>query len=396
MKIYARIYQLILRCGSYLVPWNIPHIISGANIEKDLANILAKHKKILIVTDQQLMKLNLLQTLFMILNKLELQYFIYDGTSVNPTIKNIEEAKALYLENHCDGMIAFGGGSPIDCAKAVGASIVRPNKPIKKMKGLLKIRRKLPFLCVIPTTAGTGSETTIAAVITDEKTHEKYAISDLCLIPGYAVLDPKLTINLPKDITATTGIDALTHAIEAYIGKSNTKGTRADALKAIKLIYENLYQAYAHGHDIEAREKMQYASFYAGKAFTRAYVGNVHAIAHALGGFYGIPHGLANAVVLPYVLHYYGEAVEKDLAFIADYIEICPSNASKKDKSEILIAWIEDLSKKMNIPTIFPQIKRKDIEIMSKRAYDEANPLYPVPMIFSKRDFTKIYLKLQG
>lgn len=210
----------------------------------------------------------------------------------------------------------------MDCAKGVGARVARPHKKISSMRGELKILKPIPLLIAVPTTAGTGSETTLAAVLTDERTHEKYALNDFVLIPRYAVLDPVLTEGLPPFITATTGMDALTHAVEAYIGKSNTAQTIEDSVAAVKLIFRNLERAYTDGSDMEARENMQKASFLAGAAFTRAYVGYVHAIAHSLGGEYGIPHGLANAVILPYVLEAYGSSVYMSLAELADIVKI--------------------------------------------------------------------------
>lgn len=190
--------------------------------------------------------------------------------------------------------------------------MTKPNQPLSRMKGILKVHKRLPLLIAIPTTAGTGSETTLAAVITDAKTRHKYAINDFPLIPRYAVLDPKVTLSLPPFITATTGMDALTHAVEAYIGNSTTPDTRKDALRAVKLIFSNLDTAYTDGSNVEARKNMLKASFYAGCAFTKSYVGYVHAVAHSLGGEYNVPHGLANAILLPFVLEAYGKKIQKN------------------------------------------------------------------------------------
>lgn len=232
----------------------------------------------------------------------QIAYTIYQDTVPNPTIANVEEARALYLENHCQAIIGFGGGSSMDCAKICAARIAKPRQPIHKMKGILKIHKKLPLLIAIPTTAGTGSETTVTAVITNSDTHHKYPINDFCLIPDYAVLDAQVTLGLPAHLTATTGMDALTHAVEAYIGGTTTRYTRRMAEEAVTLIVQHLKHAYDDGNNKDAREKMLRASFCAGIAFTRSYVGYVHGIAHSLGGQYGIPHGLANAVILPHML----------------------------------------------------------------------------------------------
>jgi alcohol dehydrogenase class IV len=259
------------------------------------------------------------------------------------------------------------------------------------MKGLFKIRRRIPPFFAIPTTAGTGSEATVAAVITDENTRGKYPINDLVLVPDYAVLDPTLTAGLPPHITATTGMDALTHAVEAYIGRSNTKETRQMSEEAVKLILENIYEAYTNGNNLAARENMLKASYYAGIAFTQAYVGYVHAVAHTLGGFYGIPHGLANAVILPYVLEYYGESAHQPLAELADLVKISEPSDTMEKKAHRFIQAIKDLNESMEIPKKISGIQEEDIAAMVEQAYKEANPLYPVPRIFTKEDLTNIY-----
>lgn len=247
------------------------------------------------------------------------------------------------------------------------------------MKGVLKVRKKPPSLFAVPTTAGTGSEATIAAVITDSKTHIKYQINDMALIPRYAVLDPALTIGLPAHITGATGMDALTHAVEAYIGKSNTRETKELSRKAVRLIFDNILTAYSAGANIAARENMLKASYYAGNAFTRAYIGYVHALAHALGGLYGIPHGLANAIVLPYVLEYYGSAVYKPLAELSDCAGISFPSDTREQKAKKFISVIRKMNQGMNIPDKIENIKRTDIPLLAKRAAKEANPFYPVP-----------------
>ncbi|MBH1939510.1 iron-containing alcohol dehydrogenase [Mobilitalea sibirica] len=392
-KIYCRLFQLILRAFSGFLPWRKPQLLEGENSLKRLPKRMKENglHKILIVTDRGIMNLGLMKDLLSSMEAEELEYTIYDKTVPNPTIDNIEEALMLYNENKCDSILGFGGGTAIDCAKGVGARVARPKKTLQKMKGLLKVRKPLPPLIAVPTTAGTGSEATLAAVITDSKTHEKYAVNDTSLIPHYAVLDPLLTIKLPPHLTATTGMDALTHAVEAYIGRSNTKETYEYSKEAIKLIFNNLWKAYSNGEDLDARENMLKASYYAGMAFTRAYVGNVHAIAHTLGGFYNIPHGLANAVILPYVLDYYGEAVHKPLAELADLIGISKEKDSTYEKSKQFIEKIKSMNQQMGIPTKIKGIQDKDIPVMVDRACREANPLYPVPKVFCKKDFYIIY-----
>lgn len=393
LKIYARTYQTVLKYAAYFVYWRTPKLIQGSGSCKSLYRLIKneRHNSVIIITDKGLLNLGMIDNLEKDLINAGIKCCIYSNTVANPSIDNINEALALYNKNNCDGIIAFGGGSPIDCAKGLGARVAKPNKTIAQMKGLLKVRKKIPTLYAIPTTSGTGSEVTITAVITDSLTHEKYAINDMSLIPKYVILDPTLTINLPKHITSTTGLDALTHAVEAYIGRSNTKKTKEFSKKAIKLIFENLRTTYYDGKNIQARENMQIASYYAGWAFRRAYVGYAHAIAHTLGGFYSVPHGLANAVILPYVLEYYGSSIHKKLAELADYAEITSHEDTNAQKAKCFIDLIKKFNTEMNIPNKISGIKNEDISTMIDRAYKEANPLYPVPKILNKKDLENIF-----
>lgn len=393
---FCRVYQKTFKMVMPVFNWDEPELLKGAGAIKDLP-ALVKSKgisNVLVVTDKGLMSLNLLDSLFENLEKQGINYTVYDGVQPNPSIENIEEGRRIYLKNNCEGIIAFGGGSPMDCAKVVGARIANPNKSVSQMRGLLKVVRSIPPFFAVPTTAGTGSETTLAAVVSNMQTHEKYAINDPQLRPKYAVLDPELTTGLPKKITSTTGMDALTHAVEAYIGQSGVKSTNDYAEKATKLVFENLEKAYEDGKDIEARENMLVASFYAGMAFTRAYVGYVHAIAHNLGGLYGTPHGLANAVILPHVLEYYGETAHAKLAKLAEIVGI--SGSSDKEKAEKFIEEIKRMNKAMEIPEHFDFIKDEDIPTIVERALKEGNPLYPVPKIMDKEECTKVVKAIRG
>jgi len=392
-KLYYRVYQGVLKVVSKFLPWREPILIEGENSIRRLSDYIKEKKinNVLIVTDAVISSLGLMDGMLEDLKSASILYTIYDKTVPNPTVDNIEEALALFHSNKCQGIIAFGGGSSMDCAKGVGARVARPKKSVARMKGVLKIRKRIPTLFAVPTTAGTGSEATLAAVISNRETHEKYPINDTSLIPHYAVLDPLLTVGLPPHITSTTGMDALTHAVEAYIGRSNTDFTRKLSRDAVKLIFENIYTAYSNGTDINARKNMQKAAYYAGVAFTRACVGYVHAVAHTLGGFYGTPHGLANAVILPYVLDYFGESVHKPLSELSDLVGLGSPDASMEEKSNLFISAVKDFNLKMNIPLKIKGIKEEDIPIMVDRAYKESNPLYPVPRIFSKKDFYNIF-----
>ena len=251
------------------------------------------------------------------------------------------------------------------------------------MEGILKVNRRLPLLFAIPTTAGTGSETTLAAVIVDSATRHKYPINSFPLIPRYAVLDPRVTLTLPPFLTATTGMDALTHAVEAYIGRSTTSGTRSDAIKAVQLIFANIRIAYENGNDLKARRNMLYASYLAGCAFTKSYVGYVHAVAHSLGGKYNVPHGLANAVLLPHVLRAYGDSATKKLTELAHAVSL--------ETAEDFICAIEEMQKDLNIPATIPEIQAEDIPALAAYADKEGNPLYPVPKLMNAKELEQFY-----
>lgn len=394
-KIYCRAFQKAFHIAIPFLPYRKPKIAGSV---KELPEIIMRHKctHVLIITDGGIMKLGLTRRLEKALKEAGIPYTIYDKTVANPTTVNVREALELYHKEGCDAIIGFGGGSSMDCAKAVGACAVKPNQSLAQMKGILKVHKKLPLLMAVPTTAGTGSETTLAAVITDADTRYKYAINDFPLIPRYAVLDPKVTLSLPPFITATTGMDALTHAVEAYIGNSTTIDTRRDALKAVKLIFENIDIAYEHGDNIQARRNMLHASFYAGCAFTKSYVGYVHAVAHSLGGQYNVPHGLANAILLPLVLREYGSCIDKKLHRLAIAAGLADKNTPDHEAAELFIRAIEEMKERFEIVNIVKEIQETDIPKLAHYADKEANPLYPVPKLMDASELEKFYYMLMS
>ncbi len=394
-KIYCRAFQKAFHIAIPFLPYRKPKIAGSV---KELPEIIMRHKctHVLIITDGGIMKLGLTRRLEKALKEAGIPYTIYDKTVANPTTVNVREALELYHKEGCDAIIGFGGGSSMDCAKAVGACAVKPNQSLAQMKGILKVHKKLPLLMAVPTTAGTGSETTLAAVITDADTRYKYAINDFPLIPRYAVLDPKVTLSLPPFITATTGMDALTHAVEAYIGNSTTIDTRRDALKAVKLIFENIDIAYEHGDNIQARRNMLHASFYAGCAFTKSYVGYVHAVAHSLGGQYNVPHGLANAILLPLVLREYGSCIDKKLHKLAIAAGLADKNTPDHEAAELFIQAIEEMKERFGIVNIVKEIQETDIPKLAHYADKEANPLYPVPKLMDASELEKFYYMLMS
>ena len=389
-KAYCRAFQGVFKAAIPVLPYRDPKRLEGVEA---VPPMLKKRKKShpLIVTDKSIHGLGLIDPLKQSLEQAGLEYDVFDDVVPNPTIENVEAARALYESKGCDCLIAFGGGSSLDCAKACGARLVKPNQSIPKMRGILKIHKKLPLLIAVPTTAGTGSETTVAAVITDGETHYKYPINDFCLIPQYAVLDYHTTTGLPKHITSTTGMDALVHATEAYIGRSTTKETRACAIEAVQIIRQYLKVAYDEPENAEARQKMLYASNRAGLAFSKSYVGYVHGVAHSLGGQYGTPHGLANAVICPYVLEMYGEACHKRLADLARKGGVVEEGLSDAETAERYIAWFREMNEYMNIPTKIEGIRVEDIPGMARKADAESNPLYPVPVLWNAKELERIY-----
>lgn len=346
---------------------------------------------VLLVTDSSIRKFGITSRLEETLNQNKIKCTVYDGTVANPTTDNVREATKLYKDNACQALIGFGGGSSIDCAKAVGACISNPGKTFDDMKGTLKIFKKIPLLVAVPTTAGTGSETTVTAVITDSKTRRKYPMNAFPLIPRYAMLDPEVTRTLPRSLTSTTGIDALTHAVEAYIGGSTTAQTRRDSVEAVKLIFENVKKAYDDGNDMTARANMLKGSFLAGCAFTVSYVGYVHAVAHSLGGFYNTPHGLANSVLLPYVLESYGESAELKIHKLAVAVGISKSGDDVSTSAKMFIEAIRDLNASMGIGTKLSDVKACDIPKLAGFADSEGNPQYPVPKLMDAHELEQFY-----
>ena len=392
-KIYCRAFQSVMYLAIPFLPYRKPTILTCV---EDIVRIIKENKKNspLVVTDGFLYSSGACDNLLNALSKNAISFAVYSGVCANPTVDNVNEGREIYLKRDCDCLIAFGGGSAMDSAKAVGALIAYPKKNISDLKGLLKVNRKLPLFFAIPTTAGTGSETTIASVITDSKLKHKYTVNSFPLIPNYAVLDERVTFSLPKSLTATTGLDALTHAVEAYIGRSTTPQTRKYAKRAVKLIFENILTAYNQPQNAVARKNMLTASFYAGIAFTKSYVGYVHAVAHSLGGRYNIPHGLANSVLLPVFLQEYGTKIHKKLFKLSLYSGLCDKSVGVKKGAEIFIAKINAICKECSIPSCFEQIKEEDIRQMAVHADREANPLYPVPVLYGVSELEKIYYKV--
>lgn len=393
--IYCRTVQAVLRAALPVLPYREPQVFHSCG---ELSTVFQKEniRRVLIVTDAGIVRSGIAAQLEAVLDEDDISYAVYDQTRPNPTVVNVEQALSLYRRYRCQALIAIGGGSSMDCAKAVGARLARPGTPLGKLKGTLRILRPLPTLIAIPTTAGTGSETTLAAVITDTQAQHKYVMNDFVLIPKYAVLDARLTLSLPPHLTATTGMDALTHAVEAYIGRSTTRQTRQEALEATRLVFANVERAYRNGKDYEARSNMLTAAYRAGIAFSRSYVGYVHAVAHSLGGQYNIPHGLANAVLLPYVLESYGSCIHRKLHDLAVAAGIASPQEEDAGAAAKFIRAIRQLNARMGIPETLEGIRPEDIPVMAAHAEKEANPLYPVPRLMTREELTFFYEQVAG
>ena len=387
---FCRAFQCCFAVGARFLPWRTPEVFSGEGSLLRAADILRENalRRPFVIASRRQCADEHFRALQEKLDEQDILLSIFSSVEPNPSVETVEKIAAQYKIDSCDCFLVIGGGSPMDAAKAAAARLARPDKPLSQLAGLLKVRRRIPPLIAVPTTAGTGSETTIAAVVTGSD-HHKYAISDLCLIPRYAILDPALTVGLPPHITAETGMDALTHAVEAYLSRFyNTKQTRLLAENAVVTIFTHLERAYRDGTSLPDRAAMLQASFDAGAAFTRASVGNVHAIAHTLGGLYGVPHGLANAVLLPLVLEDYGKAACPRLARLAALVGL--KGESEESLAKAFIAEIRAMNARMGIPDRFDCIRKEDIPLMATWAAQEANPVYPVPVIYDKARFARV------
>ena len=387
---FCRAFQCCFAVGARLLPWRRPRVYAGPGSLLRAADILRENglRRPFVVASRRQCADKHFRALQEALDEQDILLSVFSSVEPNPSVETVEKIAAQYKFDRCDCFLVIGGGSPMDAAKAAAARLARPERSLSRLAGLLKVRRRVPPLIAVPTTAGTGSETTIAAVITGSD-HHKYAVSDLCLIPRYAILDPTLSVGLPPHITAETGMDALTHAVEAYLSRFyNTGMTRALAESAVVTIFAHLERAYRDGASLEDRAAMLQASFDAGAAFTRASVGNVHAIAHTLGGLYGTPHGLANAVLLPLVLEDYGAAAYSRLAHLAGLVGL--PGETKEARAKAFIAEIRAMNARMGIPDHFDTIREEDIPLMSKWASQEANPVYPVPVIYDEARFARV------
>lgn len=394
-SLYYRPRQFCFSVFMALMPQRKAKVITGNGSIYKIPKLVkdAGYKKIMLMTTPGFIRRGSLETLFQKSHEEGIWVSIYSHVMPDPTTDCVEDAETAYMQTGCEAIVAIGGGSVLDCAKALGARVAHPEKNLLQMNGLMKVQKHIPDIFAVPTTAGTGSEATAAAVITNGRSHYKYTILDTCLVPRYAILDPELLTDLPAEITAVTGMDALTHAVEAYTNRFASPKTRKNAIQAVMQIYENLIAACENGQDVKVRKNMLMASYNAGVAINNNFVGYVHALSHGIGGLYGVPHGKANAVVLPYVLEYYGKHAEKKLADLAEAVGLEGGNRTEKTKA--FIESIRDLNRKIGIPETLDELNEKDFPELTRRALKEANPLYPVPMIWGWKDVNKVLKRVK-
>ncbi len=333
-------------------------------------------KKVLVVTDKPLLELGIAQQAISGLAEVGVEAVVFDGVLPDPTYQIVAEGKALYEREDCDGILAVGGGSSIDAAKGMGLALTHEGDP-RDYVGFGKVSEAIPPFYAIPTTSGTGSEATAGAVISDNETHEKGVISGAPMLPLATSLDPLLLTGLPPHITAATGMDALTHAVEAYIGVWDRGDCMEKAAAAVKLIFANLEAACTRGGEPAVRDAMAHAAYMAGQAINQVNVGNVHAIAHQLGAFYGVPHGLANSQVMPHVLELSKNAASERLGQLAQLIG--------RETADDFIAAVRELSRAVGIPEKVEKLDREDFPTIIDRATAEAD-YYPVPYQMSRAD----------
>lgn len=338
-------------------------------------------RKVLVVTDRSLISLGLLNPMLELIREHGIKVTIYDDVQPDPTYDTVKGGLELCEKNQCDGIIAFGGGSVLDSSKVISAAYTNKCQP-EALKGLAKVKiMRLPLIAV-PTTAGTGSETTIAAVISNPQTHAKTVIIDGKVVPDVAILDASITTGLPPHITAATAMDALTHAVEAYVSRYATPQTKRMSRAAVHLIYKNLLHVYQNPGDLKAREELLVASFYAGMAFTTTYVGYVHAFAHNYGGKFGIPHGLANAVILPHVMEFYLPECKKEFAQLARVAKLKGNSEDELSRAFVDSLWA--MNQSLNIPERLDKFPKSAVEEICKAGFKECHGTYPVPKYMAK------------
>ena len=395
----AKTRAKVLKAFSYVVPVRRPMLFVGETSCDELCDMLINEgsTNVFIVTDTVLNKLGIPAKVTDYLDKKNIQYKVYDGVTPDPTFKIVEEGLRQSLDAKCDSIVAIGGGSVIDAAKMIAMSQGNNCKP-QQLIGILKARKPATPLYCIPTTAGTGSEATLGAVVSDDETHQKALSIDPRMVPLAAAIDPVIMKGMPAHITADTGIDVLTHALEAWMSVNASVETDYYAASAVKSVMQYLPVVYKDGDDLKAREAMGIAAHYGGIAFNKAGLGYVHAIAHQLGAYYRIPHGRANAIVLPYVLDINHHVSQKRLAKLAKKIGMVQDGQVAGSDSAIadhLIAQVRNLIKDLNIDPTVQNMQSSDFDKIAKAAAKEVSDTYAVPTYLSSSEIKEILTKIK-
>jgi alcohol dehydrogenase class IV len=374
---------------SRMLPDRIPVTFVGADALGDLCESIASTgaRKVLVVTDPGLVELGLAERVTSSLHRAGLACAVFDGVAPDPTTDQVEAGLAAFEAEGADAVLAFGGGSSMDAAKVIAAAATN-GRDVGRLEGPLKVKHPTVPLYAVPTTAGTGSEVTIAAVVSDPVTHAKKFFIDPKLLPAMTALDPALMVGLPPAITAATGMDALTHAIESYLSLTSRPQTEAYAETSVRMVFEALPTAYAQGGDLKARKTMALASYYGGLAFGRTSVGYVHAIAHTFGAWYQTPHGLANAIVLPHVLEFSKRPVTARLAKLADIVGV--GKGGEAERADAFIDAVRGLEEKLEIPPRLAALRAEDVPAIARQALAEAHLNYPVPRYMSQSQAEEI------
>ncbi len=369
-----------------MLPIPQPLLLVGPGSSRRLGEALCGfgHRRLLIVTDAVVAQLGLHQPLVEALDSGGVAHVLFDQISADAPVPEIERGIERYRGERCDAVVAVGGGSPMDPAKTIASAVANDKHP-RKLAGYFRGLRAPEPIYAVPTTAGTGSEVTVAAVVTDVDEGKKFYIADTRLVPRMAALDASLMTGLPRHVTGATGMDALTHATEAFLSKWANDRTDRLALAAVALVFGNLRTVCSDGSNLEARERMSLAATYGGLAFTRANVGHVHAIAHQLGGRYHVPHGLANAILLPRVLRFLSTATTPRLARLAVQAGVGEQGEPPAGLAQKFIDSVEALNRDIGIPETVAALREEDIPTLARAACWEADSNYPVPRFMSRR-----------
>lgn len=381
-----------LKVAATLLPAPRPLVLMGAGSAQKMCQTIEQlgARRVLLVTDAVLEKLGVITPLVRQLRRLQLQVSVFSGVTPDPTYAVVEQGLAVLYRDDCDSVLAVGGGSSIDAAKVIALAASNHKTP-QQLVGILKARKPALPLFVIPTTAGTGSEVTVGAVLSDDVTHQKGLVIDPKVVPIATALDPKIMQGMPPHVTADTGVDALTHAMEAWMSRFASRETDQFAGAAIALILKNLPLAYADGKDLQAREAMALAAHYAGLAINQAGLGYVHAIAHQLGAHYGVPHGRANAIVLPHILDFNKTSVQPRLAELARRVGVSDSGDDDAVASRKLIQTIKTFIRNLNIDVHIQGLAEADFSAMIKAAFSEAHGTYAVPRYMAPKECRQVF-----